>query len=61
MKNKTPFLDGFPTSLFRSAKAGRLALLSQARRDALERSPGQLSVLFADVITPELVSGLAAN
>lgn len=59
--NKTPFLDGFPTSLFGRAKAGRQALLSQARRDAIERSPGQLSILFADVITPELVSGLAAN
>lgn len=59
--NEIPFLDGFPTSLFGRAEAGRQALLSQARRDALERSAGQLSVLFADVITPEQVSGLAAN
>lgn len=59
--NKTPFLDGFPTSLFGRAKARGQALLRQARCQAIERCPGQLSGLFADVITPELVEGLAAN
>lgn len=61
MKNKTPFLDGFPTSLFGRGKASGQALLRQAHRQAVDRCPGQLSALFADVIAPELVASLADN
>lgn len=61
MKNKTPFLDGFPTFLFGRGKASGQALLEQARRQAIDRSPGQLSALFADVIAPELVESLAGH
>jgi hypothetical protein len=59
--NKTPFLDGFPTFLFGRAKASGQALLRKARYAVIERCPGQLSSLFAEVIAPALVVSLAMN
>lgn len=61
MTKQTPFLDGFPTSLFGRAKASGQALLLKARQALIDRCPGQLSALFADVIAPALVASLALN
>jgi hypothetical protein len=59
--NKTPFLDGFPTFLFGRAKASGQALLRKVRKTLIDRCPGQLSSLFAEVIAPALVVSLAMN
>lgn len=61
MTNKAPFLNGFPTFLFGRAKASGQALLRKARKVVIERCPGQLSSLFAEVIAPVLVVSLAKN
>lgn len=61
MTNKTPFLNGFPTFLFGRAKASGQALLNKARKVVIDRCPGQLSSLFAEVIAPALVVSLAMN
>lgn len=61
MTNKTPFLNGFPTLLFGRAKASGQALLNKARKVVIDRCPGQLSSLFAEVIAPALVVSLAMN
>lgn len=61
MTNKTPFLSGFSTFLFGRAKVSRQALLRKARKVVIDRCPGQLSSLFAEVIAPALVVSLAMN
>ncbi len=61
MTNKTPFLDGFPTTLFGRAKASGQAILRKTRQAIAERCPGSISSLFSEVIAPALVASLAAN
>lgn len=61
MTKQTPFLNGFPTSLFGRAKPSGQALLLKARKDLIDRCPGQLSSLFSEAIAPALVASLAAN
>jgi len=61
VSNKTPFLDGFPTSLFGRAKASGQGLLRRTRQAVTERCPGSISSLFSEVIAPALVVSLAAN
>lgn len=61
MTNKTPFLDGFSTFFCGRAKASGQAVLRKARKAVINRCPGQLSSLFAQVIAPSLVVSLAMN
>lgn len=61
MNKQTPFLDGFPSKLFGRAKAHGQALLRKARKNLIDRSPGQLSSLFSGVISLESVASHAAN
>ena len=59
--NKTPFLTGFPTLLFGSAKAKMQDLLRAARREIQQRNSGGLSVQLVAEIPAEVVSRHAST
>ncbi len=56
MLTKTPFLTGFPTLLFGTAKRSAQALLRQRRKELHESSVGEISAQFAEEIRPELIA-----
>lgn len=61
MLTKIPFLTGFSTLLFGSAKRKRQEVLRAERREMRERSPGALSKQFAEEIPAEMVSRHAST
>ena len=56
MKNKTPFLSGFPHTLFGSAGRGAQQKIVQQRRKLIDLSPGSLSAELSNVLDPQFVS-----
>jgi hypothetical protein len=61
MLTKIPFLTGFSTLLFGSAKKKKQDILQAERRELREQCPGGLSSQLAEEIPPEFVSQLASN
>ena len=55
MSKQTPFLHGFPTLLFGSAKRSAQQILKQKSEELRNRCPSELSAQLADEITPEMV------
>lgn len=61
MLTKGPFITGFPTNLFGSAKRKKQEFLRAERQEVRESSPGGLSAQLAEEIPAEFVSQISSN